>query len=60
MSAVAVWKPCKKCGSTKDADTQCSHCGGYGMVTGARYPYHPAFDIDGKPFFTADAGAVAY
>jgi ribosomal protein L32 len=29
------WKPCKKCGSTKDADTQCSHCGGHGMVTGA-------------------------
>jgi hypothetical protein len=32
MSAVAVWKPCKKCGSTKDADTQCSNCGGYGLV----------------------------
>ena len=26
------WKPCKKCGSTKDADIQCSRCGGYGLV----------------------------
>jgi len=31
-----------------------------GYVAAARYPYHPAFDIDGRPFFTADAGAVAY
>ena len=30
-----------------------------GYVAEARYPYHPISDIDGKPFVTADAGAVA-
>jgi len=31
---VSYWKPCKRCGSTKDADIECSRCGGNGLVTG--------------------------
>lgn len=32
---LVIGTPCKKCGSAKPPDTQCSHCGGYGMRHGA-------------------------
>lgn len=31
---VLLGSPCKLCGNTERPDTECSRCGGYGMVTG--------------------------